>query len=220
MANEKDGSTKKGDNEYLTFGLGSEMYGALIQFVREIVKGDALKIRPVPYYSRCVMGVLQLRDTIFSVIDLKKAFDMGDTEVGEQTCIIIVDIQKPDMLKCWEAKNCSQDKCPAHGSKDRRCWMIPKTFCGGKQQGSAHQKEEACRKCEVHIHSDTNNSVERVGLVVDSVHSVVSFSDSEIESSPSVGQTDSDHTIRFGKKQIDGEPKVMILVDLDELSCI
>lgn len=216
----KQGSVEKGNNEYLTFGLNSEVYGALIQFVREIVKGDALKIIPVPYYSRFVMGVLKLRDTIFSVIDLKKAFDMGDTEVGEQTCIIIVEIQKPDMLKCWEAKGCSQDKCPAYGSKDRRCWMISKTFCGGQQQGSAHQKEQACKKCEVRIISDANKSVEQVGLLVDCVHGVEKFSSSEIEPITSIGQADSGHITGFGKKQVSGESRVIILVDLDKLSCI
>ncbi|MDP2103986.1 MAG: chemotaxis protein CheW [Candidatus Gracilibacteria bacterium] len=216
----KDGSGAKGENEYLTFGLNSEMYGVPIQFVREIIKGNTLKIESIPYYSTCVMGITKLRNTIFLVVDLKKAFGMGDTEIGEQTCVIIVEIQKPDMLKCWETKNCSQNKCPAYGSKDRRCWMIPKTFCGGQQQGSVHQKEEACRRCEVRIHSDKNKSVEQAGLVVDRVHGVVNFSDSEIETGSSVDQTGSEHTTGFGKKQINGEPRVIILIDPDKLSCI
>lgn len=217
MANEKDLFAEI--CRYLTFGLNSEEYGIPIQRVREIIKGNT-DITEVPYYPECVKGVINLRDTIFPVIDMKKAFGMGDIEIGEKTCIIIVEIQKADMLKCWEVKNCSQDKCPAYGSDDLRCWMTPKTFCGGKQQGSAHEKEEACKKCQVYISSNADKSVEKIGLIVDRVHEVVSFSSSEIEPGPSVGQTDTEHITGFGKKQTSGESKVVILLNLDKVSCL
>lgn len=51
---------------------------------------------------------------------------------------------------CWEVMECSEqerDNCPAYQNEERRCWLIPHTWCGGQQQGTAEEKREACMNC-------------------------------------------------------------------------
>jgi len=55
-------------------------------------------------------------------------------------------------VKCWEMKNCPperRDNCPAYPDQGNACWTVTGTMCGGKEQGSYHEKIENCRKCDV-----------------------------------------------------------------------
>jgi len=56
-------------------------------------------------------------------------------------------------VKCWEMKNCPperRDNCPAYPDQGNACWTVTGTMCGGKEQGSYHEKIENCRKCDVY----------------------------------------------------------------------
>ncbi|EKD29561.1 MAG: response regulator receiver modulated CheW protein [uncultured bacterium (gcode 4)] len=89
---EENGSEKK----RLTFHLGSEKYGIPVLRTREIIKAQDFIIRSVPGFPSCHIGVITLRDKVFSIIDLKMAFGMGTTDITEKTSIVIVEIQRPD----------------------------------------------------------------------------------------------------------------------------
>jgi hypothetical protein len=57
-------------------------------------------------------------------------------------------------VTCWEMKNCPPDRrnsCPAYPNHGGQCWMVTATLCGGKEQGSYHEKMANCRKCDVHL---------------------------------------------------------------------
>lgn len=92
MANEKDDLKEK----YLTLHLGSEKYGIPVLRTREIVKAQDFTIHEIPNFPACHKGVIELRDKIFSIIDLKIAFGMGNVDVNNETSIVIVQIQNPD----------------------------------------------------------------------------------------------------------------------------
>lgn len=75
---------------YLTFRNGHESYGIRVLAVREIIRQAPITVVPqMPAYIR---GVLNLRGKIIPVIDLKDRFGMGTAEVGDRTCIIVVQI--------------------------------------------------------------------------------------------------------------------------------
>lgn len=58
--------------------------------------------------------------------------------------------QNPNLVKCWEFKDCDQRSCPAFGSlENQRCWQVAGTHCGGEVQGVFAQKLGRCEKCEV-----------------------------------------------------------------------
>lgn len=78
--------------KYLTFSLANEEYGLGILKVREII--GYMDITAVPQTPAHVKGVINLRGQVIPVVDLRAKFGMEDTEVTEQTCIIVVEIEQ------------------------------------------------------------------------------------------------------------------------------
>ncbi len=75
--------------KYLTFVLGDEEYGLDIGMVREIIK--IMDITKIPNAPESIKGVVNLRDKVISVMDLRIKFCMEPIEYTEETCIIVVD---------------------------------------------------------------------------------------------------------------------------------
>lgn len=76
--------------KYLTFILGSEEFGLEILKVREII--GFMDITAVPQAPAYVKGIVNLRGNVIPVIDLRSKFQMPESEVTDQTCIIVVEI--------------------------------------------------------------------------------------------------------------------------------
>lgn len=77
--------------KYLTFAIGEEEYGLDIGQVTEIIGIQPVTALPeMPVYVR---GVVNLRGTVFPVIDMRLRFKKPQREYDERTCIIVVDIQ-------------------------------------------------------------------------------------------------------------------------------
>ena len=74
--------------KYLTFFLASEEYGVEILKVQEII--GRMPITPVPLTSKYIMGVINLRGKIHPIMDLKIKFGMDQTEITDETCIIVI----------------------------------------------------------------------------------------------------------------------------------
>lgn len=78
--------------KYLTFNLGPEEYGIEILKVVEII--GLMKITAVPRTPDYVRGIINLRGTIHPVIDLRTKFSMDTIEDTQETCIIVLEIEK------------------------------------------------------------------------------------------------------------------------------
>jgi purine-binding chemotaxis protein CheW len=78
---------------YLTFRLGTESYGLQLASVREIIR--LCPITPVPRMPAHIKGVINLRGTVMAVLDLRAKFRLDHAEMGERTCIIIVQVNIP-----------------------------------------------------------------------------------------------------------------------------
>lgn len=84
---------EKGDEragKYLTFELGREEYGIEIARVKEII--GMMPITSLPQADGYVKGVINLRDKVIPVIDLRMRFGMEPIEYADRTCIIVVEI--------------------------------------------------------------------------------------------------------------------------------
>jgi len=77
--------------KYLTFKLHDEEYGLEIRKVREII-GGLLPITSIPKAPDFARGVINLREKIIPIIDLRKKFDMEAADESVQRCIIVVDV--------------------------------------------------------------------------------------------------------------------------------
>jgi purine-binding chemotaxis protein CheW len=73
--------------KYLTFFLNGEEYGLGILKVQEIIGKQP--ITPVPRTPKDVRGVINLRGRIIPIMDLKMKFDMGETAITDESCIIV-----------------------------------------------------------------------------------------------------------------------------------
>jgi PAS domain S-box-containing protein len=69
---------------------------------------------------------------------------------AEQQQSFSVRYENPELVKCWEVKECVQTDCPSYGAENLRCWQVSGTHCGGEVQGVFAQKFGQCEKCEVY----------------------------------------------------------------------
>jgi purine-binding chemotaxis protein CheW len=72
------------------FRVGRETYGVDIFVVREIVK--AQEITTVPGASDYVLGIINLRGKIISVVDLAQRLGLGKSKVDRGSRILVVDL--------------------------------------------------------------------------------------------------------------------------------
>jgi purine-binding chemotaxis protein CheW len=82
--------TKKNAGKYLTFTLGKEDYGIAIIKVKEII--GIMAITEIPDNPEYAKGVINLRDKVIPIIDLRLKFHMEPKEYDSRTCIIVVEI--------------------------------------------------------------------------------------------------------------------------------
>lgn len=205
------------NQKYLTFSIGDERYGVPVLRIREIVKAVDYNIIRIPNTPSHALGILQLRDKIFSIFDSKQLFGMGKTEINDNTCVIIIEIQKLNMLKCWEELNCKEEKCPTFMNNTLKCWSINGTLCKKTVQGTAFEKFEECQKCKLLIHSQNNKSVQEIGLLVEAVNDVREFLVSEIYDPPSFNERGQDEITGIGRKEINGNNEVTIILNVDNI---
>jgi len=81
-------------NAYLTFDVGQNIFGVHVGRVVEIL--EYVNPKSVPESLPYIKGVIDHRETIVPVIDTAAKFNVGNIEVGPQTCIVILEIDKPD----------------------------------------------------------------------------------------------------------------------------
>jgi len=54
---------------------------------------------------------------------------------------------------CWDILHCKEEfrfKCPAYQNTEKRCWLIPATWCKGALQGDAKSKLRNCMHCSAY----------------------------------------------------------------------
>jgi len=78
------------EGKYLVFMLAGERYGIPVLDVREITQMK--KIRPIPKLPSYVKGVINLRNRVIPIIDMRLKFGMPTVEYTERMCIIVVEI--------------------------------------------------------------------------------------------------------------------------------
>lgn len=77
--------------KYLTFKVDKEMYGIEIRFVIEII--NLVEITKVPDMPSYICGVINLRDNIIPVMEIRKRFNVSSKEFDSDTCIIVIDVE-------------------------------------------------------------------------------------------------------------------------------
>ena len=58
--------------------------------------------------------------------------------------------ENPNLVRCYEIRNCTETDCPLRKSDNPRCWQVVGTHCCGKDGDSLISKLRDCRKCIVY----------------------------------------------------------------------
>ena len=73
-----------------TFRLGDEIYGINVMQIREVLRHS--EITPVPGAPGYVLGIINLRGNVVTVIDTRKRFGLAPGNIDEQARIVIVEV--------------------------------------------------------------------------------------------------------------------------------
>ena len=78
-------------NQYLTFLLGDEEYGVDILRVQEIRGWDS--VTTIPNAPAFIKGVINLRGTIVSILDLRERFGIESVDYNELTVVVVLRVK-------------------------------------------------------------------------------------------------------------------------------
>lgn len=73
-----------------TFRLGDEIYGINVMQIREVLRHS--EITPVPGAPNYVLGIINLRGNVVTVIDTRKRFGLEPGDIDDQSRIVIVEV--------------------------------------------------------------------------------------------------------------------------------
>ena len=190
--------------------MADEEYAIGVLKVKEIL--GLMPVNHLPQAPDYIKGVINLRDKVIPILDMRRRFAMPEVEETDRTCILVVEVQKVGLKTCWDTKQCGKTECPGYENKDHRCWMISGTHCKGEIQGSIHEKITACRQCDYYQYMQNEQAVLAMGIIVDSVLDVSTILEEEIEDSPAMsGSLELDFILGIAKKE--GSVKILLGID-------
>jgi|TARA_R110000868_G_scaffold238246_4_gene492795 purine-binding chemotaxis protein CheW len=93
MSNNKNSSNKvtAGDDvlQWVTYKLGEETYGINVMQVQEVLRYT--EIAPVPGAPDYVLGIINLRGNVVTVIDTRSRFGLPSSEISDNSRIVIIE---------------------------------------------------------------------------------------------------------------------------------
>jgi purine-binding chemotaxis protein CheW len=92
VASSQDSSSKDPVIQWVTFKLDGETYGINVMQVQEVLRYT--EIAPVPGAPIYVLGIINLRGNVVTVIDTRKRFGLKPSEIADQTRIVIIEAEK------------------------------------------------------------------------------------------------------------------------------
>ena len=78
--------------QWVTFKLENEIYGINVMQVQEVLRYT--EIAPVPGAPNYVIGIINLRGNVVTVIDTRVRFGLIPSEVSENSRIVIIEAEK------------------------------------------------------------------------------------------------------------------------------
>lgn len=90
--NTKAANTNDEVLQWVTFKLDKEVYGINVMQVQEVLRYSA--IAPVPGAPIYVLGIINLRGNVVTVIDTRSRFGLMPAEVTDNTRVVIIESDK------------------------------------------------------------------------------------------------------------------------------
>ncbi|WP_017926412.1 MULTISPECIES: chemotaxis protein CheW [unclassified Thioalkalivibrio] len=80
---------------YVTFSLAEETYAIDVLQVQEVLK--VTEIAPVPGVPDYILGIINLRGNVVTVIDARRRMGLDDREPDEASRIVIIDVDNQNV---------------------------------------------------------------------------------------------------------------------------
>ncbi len=77
--------------KFVTFQLGNETYAVYASSVNEVLRYT--EITPVPGAPAHVLGIINLRGDVLTVIDTRKMFGLDTREISSQSRIVVLELE-------------------------------------------------------------------------------------------------------------------------------
>ncbi len=87
-----DSQEDSGQFQCVTFTLENEIYGINVMQVQEVLR--EVEVAPVPGAPHYVLGIINLRGNVVSVIDARTRFGLPPKESDDMTRIIVIEVQQ------------------------------------------------------------------------------------------------------------------------------
>lgn len=78
--------------QWVTFKLDTEKYGINVMQVQEVLRYS--EIAPVPGAPLYVLGIINLRGNVVTVIDTRSRFGLETSDISEDTRVVIIESDK------------------------------------------------------------------------------------------------------------------------------
>ena len=88
----KDENVGSKHRQCVTFRLDDEIYGINVMLVQEVLR--VTDIAPVPGAPGYVVGIINLRGNVVTVIDTRMRFGLSPREMDDATRIVIIEAEK------------------------------------------------------------------------------------------------------------------------------
>ncbi len=89
MSEQKNNAGNQAGLQWVTFHLGDEKYGINVMQVQEVLRYQ--DISPVPGASSYVLGIVNLRGNVVTVIDTRNRFGLPSREPDDQSRVVIIE---------------------------------------------------------------------------------------------------------------------------------
>ncbi len=88
----KDADGKDAILQWVTFRLAGETYGVNVMQVQEVLRYT--EIAPVPGAPLYVLGIINLRGNVVTVVDTRQRFGLPPDKITDSTRIVIIESEK------------------------------------------------------------------------------------------------------------------------------
>ena len=85
---------KESNMDYFSFALGSGMFAVPVMYVKEVF--DFTSLTPVPNSLGYLKGVMNIRGSVVSIIDLRKLFGFNPSDDFSTTSVIDLEVPRQD----------------------------------------------------------------------------------------------------------------------------
>ncbi len=92
----KTGENQEAYRKWATFSIADELYGIDVMQVKEVLRFT--DITPVPGAPDGIMGIINLRGSVVTVISSRTLFRLEDKEIDHNTRIVVVEFEDQEVI--------------------------------------------------------------------------------------------------------------------------